>query len=615
MLAALFLSSGAQSGFDEGLDALDSRDHAKALGEFKPLAIKGNAAAQRMMGRMYEGLFGGPEDLRQAVFWYRKAAEQGDEVAQGSLGEMYRSGRGVPMDARQAVIWIRRAAEQGNAPAQDALGSMYEAGEGLPQDQRQAVDWYTKAAEQGDIGAQITLGTLYQTGRGLAKDELQAASWYRKAAEQGNKFAQFNLGVMYETGRGLPKDDVLAAVWFRKSADRGFAAAQNNLGAMYSKGQGVPKDDWAAVSWYRRAAEQGEVNAQFSLGSMYGYGRGVEKDDQQALIWFRKAAEMRHPDAYVALGVMYNHGRGVPKDAVEAVAWFRKAADQGNAAGQFSLGLMYDAGRGVPKDQLQAYFWWLLAAANGDEAARTNRDIQETILTREQRAEAQASARAWKPVAIAAADQGDRAPRVADATGSGFRVSSDLFVTNQHVIDGCQRIVVAGGTTARPVASDARNDLALLSANAGQPSAIAQIRNARPQIGEQIVVAGYPLRGVLSGINVTAGNLSSLAGIGGDTRFVQISAPVQPGNSGGPLLDGSGNVIGVVVSKLDAVKVAKATGDIPQNVNFAITANVLRGFLDSNGVDYKSSVAGPPISTQEIARRAQSFTVSIECWK
>ena len=555
-LSALFSICPAWGGIDEGITALVSKDYAKAIAEFRPMAIKGDAGAQRL------------------------------------LGGMYRRGRGVTRDPKQAAGWYLKAAEQGDALAQYALGEMYEAGEGLPQDEWAAADWYRRAAEQGNAKAQISFGAMHESGRGgVPKDYTQAVVWYRKAADQGNAIAQFNLGVMCQEGRGLPKDDTEAAVWFRKSAEQGNPFAQNNLGAMYSTGRGVPKDESAAVAWYRRAAEQGEVNAQFSLGSMYSYGRGVEKDDQQALVWFRKVAE------------------------------------QGYADGQFALGVMYDTGRGVPKDDQRAYLWYLLAAARGNVHAQNNRDIVGAALTPEQRAEAQASARTWRPVAGGSGGQrttgqppdssqgsDPESHPAADATGSGFRVGSDLIVTNQHVVQDCQRVGVGGAGTARVVANDARNDLALLSTGA-RASAAATIRAGRQQIGEQVLVAGYPLRGLLSGLNVTAGNLSSLVGMGGDTRFVQISAPVQPGNSGGPLLDASGNVIGVVVSKLNAVKVAKITGDIPQNVNFAITANVLRAFLEASGVEYKSGSAGSAISTTEVARKAQAITVLIECWK
>ncbi|MEO6022708.1 MAG: trypsin-like peptidase domain-containing protein, partial [Burkholderiales bacterium] len=96
---------------------------------------------------------------------------------------------------------------------------------------------------------------------------------------------------------------------------------------------------------------------------------------------------------------------------------------------------------------------------------------------------------------------------------------------------------------------------------------------------------------------------------------IQISAPVQPGNSGGPLLDKGGNVVGVVVAKLNALKVVAANGDIPQNVNFAISGHVARAFLDANGVTYESSNSDMPLSTPDIADRAKKYTVLIQCWK
>jgi S1-C subfamily serine protease len=63
-----------------------------------------------------------------------------------------------------------------------------------------------------------------------------------------------------------------------------------------------------------------------------------------------------------------------------------------------------------------------------------------------------------------------------------------------------------------------------------------------------------------------------------------MTAPVQPGNSGGPLLDAGGNIVGVVVSKINALAVAKATGDIPQNINFAIKSSVAKNFLDASSI-------------------------------
>jgi serine protease Do len=132
--------------------------------------------------------------------------------------------------------------------------------------------------------------------------------------------------------------------------------------------------------------------------------------------------------------------------------------------------------------------------------------------------------------------------------------------------------------------------------------------------GEDVVVYGFPLAGVLaSGGNVAAGNITALAGLGNDSRFLQMSAPVQPGNSGGPLLDRNGNVVGVVVSKLNALNVASVTGDIPQNVNFAIKASVAAAFLDAQHVTHTEGAGAAVLSTPDIAERANSLTAQVVC--
>ena len=171
------------------------------------------------------------------------------------------------------------------------------------------------------------------------------------------------------------------------------------------------------------------------------------------------------------------------------------------------------------------------------------------------------------------------------------------------------------------VARDAGNDLALLKAPVRLP--VAAIREDRGiRAGDSVVAVGFPLPGLLaSEANVTTGTVSALAGIGNDTRFLQMTVPVQPGNSGGPLLDLEGRVVGVVVGKLDALKVASVTGDIPQNVNFAIKAGVVRSFLDASGVavarrDLLAEPAYPiTLSPAAVGADAKAFTVLVECWE
>lgn len=198
----------------------------------------------------------------------------------------------------------------------------------------------------------------------------------------------------------------------------------------------------------------------------------------------------------------------------------------------------------------------------------------------------------------------------AKSTGTGFRVADSLFVTNHHVVTGCQTLAL-NGKTAKVKAVDRKNDLALVEADV--PGLVPSLRAQPPQVGESVSVSGYPLRSLLSGFNMTTGNVSSLTGLGGDARMIQLTAPVQPGNSGGPVIDASGNIVGVVVAKLDALKAAKITGDIPQNVNFAIHPQLLKNFLSAHNVKYKTSFSKGTVPTTETAEKAKDHTVLLEC--
>lgn len=426
------------------------------------------------------------------------------------------------------------------------------------------------------------------------------------------------------------KDFSTALAGFKKLAEQGNASAQFYLGEMYRLGRGVPKDEQQAVAWWRNAAEQGNSDAQQKLGMAYYLGRGVPKNEQQGIAWFLKAAGQGNADAQHIMGLFYKSGEGVPKDREQAIAWLRKAAEQGNAESQYIMAGMYLFGDSLPKDEQTAYFWALLASAQGHERGVELRDIAEKGLSSQQRTATQAAARNWQPKTAtqsgsgpggsnagsggANGDPSRQAPASAqpDTTGSGFRVAPGAVVTNHHVIDGCGRLRV-NGVAAQVRGSDPRSDLALLAVTL--PGSSVRLRAQRAAVGEPVAVAGYPLRGILSGLNMTTGTLSSLSGLGGDTRYLQITAPVQPGNSGGPMLDSAGNLMGVVVSKLDAIKLAKITGDIPQNVNFAINTNVLRSFLDANSVDYDSANSDKPLLNTAIAEKAKGFTMMVECWK
>jgi S1-C subfamily serine protease len=222
-------------------------------------------------------------------------------------------------------------------------------------------------------------------------------------------------------------------------------------------------------------------------------------------------------------------------------------------------------------------------------------------------------------VALAMLTIGTALGRAADIGGSGVVVGGHGEVlTNAHVVKSCAQINVrssAGDSaTAQLIAHDEKNDLAVIR-SATPLSSVAAFRDGKPvRAGDAVVALGYPLSGLLATTaNLTVGNVSALAGLGDDSRYLQISAPVQPGNSGGPLLDASGHVIGIVTAKLDAALVARFTGDIPQNVNFALKAEVVRTFLDSKGITYQTARSDQQLSAADVGEIARPFTVQIEC--
>ena len=163
------------------------------------------------------------------------------------------------------------------------------------------------------------------------------------------------------------------------------------------------------------------------------------------------------------------------------------------------------------------------------------------------------------------------------------------------------------------MSADELNDLALLQAHRtfNQP---ATIRNGPVRSGDGVIAIGYPYHGLLtSDFTVTAGIVNSLSGLLNDTRFLQISGTVQPGNSGGPLLDTSGLVVGVVAEKLNALKFASATGNIPENISFAIKQGALREFLDNSVEPYKTADAQKELKTAEVASAARAYTMLVSC--
>lgn len=346
------------------------------------------------------------------------------------------------------------------------------------------------------------------------------------------------------------------------------------------------------------------------IKGLAAYQRGEYAAAYQEL---RPAAERGDADAQLFLGMMYVKGQHVAEDWGKALFWTQRAAQQGQADAQFLLGSMYrDGGAGVPRDFVLAYTWYNLASAGGNASAAELRDQLQQQMSADQIAQAQHLATEFRP----------RKELGIASTGSGFFINTTgHLVTNLHVIDGCSSVQVvlpSGRKGVRVVAASEENDLAVLQVQDGPVPGVAVFRTHTGEtLGEDVMVAGYPLRGLLAeDLNIATGTVSALAGLGNDRRLLQMTAPVQSGNSGGPLLDETGQVIGVVASKLNALKVAEQTGDIPQNVNFAVKAALVRSLLDVHGIEYRTGQAGARAQSRaDLARQARTFTFPVECWQ
>ena len=564
-------------------------------------------------------------DDQEAAFWYREAAEQGHAEAQYRLGFSYAIGKGVPEDDHEAPLWYRKAAEQGHAEAQFWLGRCYERGGGVPADDREAVFWYREAAEQGHADAQFWLGFGH-----CLDDDQEAVYWYRKAAEQGHADAQSWLGFSYATGQGVAADDEDAAYWYRKAAEQGDAPAQLTLGHSYANGRGVPADDREAASWYRKAAEQGHANAQLELGRSYASGKGVPEDDVQAYAWINLACVQRGEDDEDAQQHRTDlRQRMTSAQLAEAQklsrqldAWIEDGGDEPTLAAISSGPVRSSAPSHDMVRPAQSYLAMLgydIGSMDGLLGERTTAAVRQF----QQDMGISSTGRISEELLAllrTVADARQKQTREPASSGSGFLVGRDgWIVTNHHVVDGSPRVTVnCAGTSydATVRAVEARDDLALLKAPLEVRGAATFSESPRASLGEAATVAGYPLHGVLSKeLNVTSGNVSALAGPDDDAKRLQITAPVQPGNSGGPLLDGAGNVIGVVASTLRATDAAKVAGDIPQNVNFAIKGAVVRSFLDIHGVAYDRRPSDAKLTPEQLAERARTFTVAVHCWE
>jgi len=205
--------------------------------------------------------------------------------------------------------------------------------------------------------------------------------------------------------------------------------------------------------------------------------------------------------------------------------------------------------------------------------------------------------------------------------GSGFFVSADgSVITSRHVVEGCSAVSVTPTfgemKLAQTVITDDRADIALLRTDGASPGIAPLVPRKGPAVLGLAYVIGYPEFGlvtiepVVTTVDVLHRESTTAYG-----PAIVVSGDVRKGNSGGPLLDGGGDVVGVVVAKIDTVNVYQATGQVVREIGLALPSDVLHRFLDANGIIGREAKRRPPQSNERVLENSRGFMAQIGCWK
>lgn len=502
---------------------------------------------------------------------------------------------------------------------------------GKAKDFKEAIKWYEMSFNNGFPLSQHNLGIMYLNGNGTEKNSAKGFSLIKDSADRLKlPFSQRILASFYENGEVTSKDLTLAFKYYKMAADAGDPIAQAKAGLAYRDGKGTSKNLKLAFDYFLLSAKQGDVSGEFYVGNMLKNGLGTKKDIAAAVEYYKRAALKGSESADANLASIY---MTEPSNVNYNLALIHLRKSLTYSISQVNLGWLYEYGFGVPQNYTKAHMWYNLAASSGNQVGIKNRSSLEKKLLPQQLAIAQELARICKDSKLKDCGEPatntsstDKAPKTSIKseelyTGTAFFINRDGYLlTNNHVINECTTIQIKTSESltlsAKNIIASKEDDLAVLKVDLS-PRDYAEFRLEKsPRQGETVITYGFPLTGLLSSTgNVTSGIITSLTGLGDNTRQMQISTAIQPGNSGGPLVDETGLVVGVVVAKLNALAVSKVTSDIPQNVNFAIRASNATSLLEAKGIAFSVTKQGKKQELTELADKLKKYTALVECKK
>ena len=356
-----------------------------------------------------------------------------------------------------------------------------------------------------------------------------------------------------------------------------------------------------ALSLWLPLAEQGDKHAQSNLGFMYEYGQGTTRDEQQAAHWYRQSARNGLAVAQFNLALMYANGGGIRQNPLRAAYWFRQAAEQGLADAQYQLAEHLQQYMDVPHSSAAVHGWLTRAATQGHTEARTALAANSDTVP-------------LASVAHTSAGEDSGNDLSSFSVGTAWPVTRSYAVTSNHVVAGAEdvQLIDVTGTqlTASVVLRDVEHDLALLHVNeSGSLPPALPLASADPRPGSRVFTIGYPRIDIMGRTpKLSDGIISSSNGYRDDPDSYQISVPIQPGNSGGPLLNMDGAVVGIVTSMLGAYDNAAKPQVLP-NVSYAIKAGVLRSMLQQTATPEQLPASPAPLA--DLAERIQGSVLIV----